>query len=66
LFVRLYQRRMLIRLIGVKLSHLVRGTPQLNLFEDTPEMVRLYQEIDRMRNRYGRKSVIRAVGMGNQ
>lgn len=63
LFVRLYQRRMLIRLIGVKLSHLVRGTPQLNLFEDTPEMVRLYQEIDRMRGRYGRKSVIRAVGM---
>ncbi len=66
LFARLYQRRMLIRLIGVKLSHLVQGTQQLNLFEDTPEMVRLYQEIDRMRGRYGRKSVIRAVGMGNQ
>jgi DNA polymerase-4 len=63
LFARLYQRRMLIRLIGVKFSHLVRGTPQLNLFEDTPEMVRLYQEIDRMRQRYGRKSVKRAVGM---
>jgi DNA polymerase-4 len=62
LFTRLYQRRMLIRLIGVKLSHLVQGTPQLNLFEDTPEMVRLYQEIDRMRKRYGRKSVGRAVG----
>jgi DNA polymerase-4 len=63
LFVRLYQRRMLIRLIGVKFSHLVRGTPQLNLFEDTPEMVRLYQEIDRMRLRYGKKAVVRAVGM---
>jgi DNA polymerase-4 len=63
LFARLYQRRMLIRLIGVKFSHLVRGTPQLNLFEDMPEMVRLYQEIDRMRGRYGRKSVIRAVGV---
>ena len=63
LFVRLYQRRMLIRLIGVKFSHLVQGTPQLNLFEDTPEMVRLYQEIDRMRHRYGKKAVVRAVGM---
>jgi len=62
LFVRLYQRRMLIRLIGVKFSHLVQGTPQLNLFEDTPEMVRLYQEIDRMRKRYGQKAVVRAVG----
>jgi len=63
LFVRLYQRRMLIRLIGVKFSHLVQGTPQLNLFEDTPEMVRLYQEIDRMRLRYGKKAVGRAVGV---
>jgi DNA polymerase-4 len=63
LFVRLYQRRMLIRLIGVKFSHLVQGTPQLNLFEDTSEMVRLYQEIDRMRMRYGKKAVERAVGV---
>jgi DNA polymerase-4 len=63
LFTRLYQRRMLIRLIGVKLSHLVEGTPQLNLFEDTPEMVRLYQEIDRMRQRYGKRAVERAVGI---
>jgi len=66
LFVRLYQRRMLIRLIGVKFSHLVQGTPQLNLFEDTPEMVRLYQEIDRMRLRYGKKAVGRAVGAGSK
>ncbi len=66
LFVRLYQRRMLIRLIGVKFSHLVQGTPQLNLFEDTPEMVRLYQEIDRMRLRYGKKAVGRAVGAGGK
>jgi DNA polymerase-4 len=63
LFIRLYQRRMLIRLIGIKFSHLVQGTPQLNLFEDTPEMVRLYQEMDRMRMRYGKKAVIRAVGV---
>ena len=63
LFTRLYQRRMLIRLIGVKLSHLVQGTPQLNLFEDTPEMVRLYQAMDKMRQRYGKRAVERAVGM---
>jgi len=63
LFTRLYQRRMLIRLIGVKLSHLVQGTPQLNLFEDTPEMVRLYQAMDKMRQRYGKRAVERAVGI---
>ncbi|UCH13337.1 MAG: DNA polymerase IV [Bacteroidales bacterium] len=63
LFQRLYQRRMLIRLIGVKLSHLIQGTPQLNLFEDTPKTVNLYQTMDMLRNRYGRKSVIRAIGL---
>ncbi len=64
LFNRLYRRRMLIRLVGVKFSHLVHGTPQLNLFEDTPEMVRLYQAVDSMRLRYGKHAVVRAVNAG--
>ncbi len=63
LFDRLYQRRILIRLIGVKLSHLVGGVQQLDLFEDTPEMIRLYLALDKLRNRYGKKSVRRAVGI---
>ena len=64
LFRKLYQRRMLIRLIGVRLSHLVTGVQQINMFEDTPEMISLYQAVDRMRLRYGRKAVVRAVGVG--
>ena len=63
LFRRLYQRRMLIRLIGVRFSHLVQGTEQLNLFEDTSKAMRLYQTLDRLRKRYGRNAVARAVGM---
>ena len=63
LFKRLYTRRMLIRLIGVKLSYLVQGVQQLNLFEDTPEMIRLYLAMDYIRKRYGKYSVRRAVGM---
>jgi len=63
LFDRLYQRRMLIRLAGVKFSHLVSGVQQLNMFEDTPEMVSLYNAMDRIRMRYGRKSIRRAAGM---
>jgi DNA polymerase-4 len=62
LFERLYKRRMLIRLVGVRFSHLVQGTQQLNMFEDTPEMVNLYLTMDRLRNRFGRHSVKRAVG----
>lgn len=53
LFRKLYQRRMRIRLIGVKFTNLVSGTQQINLFEDSVEMVNLYQAIDRMKKRYG-------------
>ncbi|MGC9342220.1 MAG: DNA polymerase IV [Bacteroidales bacterium] len=63
LFDRLYKRRMLIRLIGVRLSYLVQGTQQLNMFEDTAEMVNLYLAMDKLRNRYGKYSVQRAVGI---
>ncbi|MCX6281132.1 MAG: DNA polymerase IV [Bacteroidetes bacterium] len=61
LFDRLYQRRMLIRLIGVRLSGLVSGNPQLNMFEDSSEMISLYQALDRVRNKYGQKIVRRGV-----
>jgi hypothetical protein len=38
LFDRLYERRMRIRLIGVRFSYLVRGVQQIDMFEDTPEI----------------------------
>jgi len=63
LFDRLYRRRMLIRLIGVRFSHLIPGVQQLNMFEDTPEMARLYLTIDNLRSRFGREAVRRAVGL---
>lgn len=63
LFARLYQRRMLIRLIGVRFSYLVRGVQQLDMFDDTPEKVNLYLAMDRMRKRYGRDAVKRASGV---
>lgn len=63
LFERLYQKRMLLRLIGVKLSGLVGGSQQLNMFDDRPQMADLYQAMDRMRIRYGEKYVKRAVGI---
>jgi DNA polymerase IV len=63
LFDRLYQRRMLIRLVGVRLSGLVRGVQQLNLFEDTSEMVHLYLALDKLRRRYGSDAVKRASGI---
>ena len=58
LFRRLYSRRMLIRLLGVKFSGLVSGSPQLNLFEDTTEMVNLYKAMDQVKNRYGADAIM--------
>ncbi len=63
LFERLYTRRMLIRLIGVRFSGLIRGVQQLDLFEDTSEMVRLYLAMDSLRKRFGQGSVRRASGI---
>ncbi len=65
LFDKLYQRRLLVRLIGVRFSHLVQGTHQFTLFENTQKLVHLYQALDRMRNRYGKYAVQRAVGTGS-
>jgi len=63
IFEKLYSRRMLIRLIGVKLSDLVYGVQQLNLFEDTPEMVNLYQAMDKVRLKYGKYAIQRATSL---
>jgi DNA polymerase IV len=63
LFEKLYSRRMLIRLVGVKLSQLVGGAQQLNMFEDTPEMTSLYQAMDRIRTRFGKQAIGRAGGI---
>ncbi|WKK65065.1 DNA polymerase IV [Lutimonas zeaxanthinifaciens] len=64
LFKRLYQRRLLVRLIGVNFSHLVEGGHQINLFEDSDKVISLYQAMDRIRKRYGSRAVINASGMG--
>ncbi|WP_282117759.1 DNA polymerase IV [Maribacter aquivivus] len=64
LFKNLYNRRLLVRLIGIRFSHLVSGNYQINLFDDTEEILSLYNAMDEIRKRYGDKSVIRASGMG--
>lgn len=64
LFSKLYTRRLLIRLVGVRFSNLVYGNYQINLFEDNQEQIKLYQALDRLNVKYGDKTVCRAVAMG--
>jgi DNA polymerase-4 len=63
LFDKLFQKRLLIRLVGVRFSDLVSGGFQINLFEETEELVNLYQAMDSIRNRFGDSAVRRANGM---
>lgn len=63
LFYKLYNRRLLVRLIGVRFSHLVEGGQQINLFEDNQKHLNLIQSIDKLRERYGDRAVISAAGM---
>jgi len=62
LFDKLYSRRQLIRLIGVRFTDLIAGTYQINLFSDTQEIIRLYQAIDSVKKQYGEKYLIGAGG----
>jgi DNA polymerase-4 len=64
LFDKLYDRRVLIRLVGVRLSGLVSGGYQINLLEDAEHTIRLYQEMDYVRKRFGDTVVQRASAMG--
>ncbi len=63
LYKKLYNRRLLVRLIGVRFSHLVEGGHQINLFEDNEKHLNLSRAIDNMRERYGDRAVIAAAGM---
>lgn len=60
LFDKLYDRRMRLRMIGINFNGLVRGTYQINLFEDTLEMIALYQAMDKIKKRFGFDAVGRA------
>jgi len=64
LFDNLYQRRLLIRLVGVKITDIVSGNYQINLFDDTENMLNLYNALDTIRDRYGDLSVQKAASMG--
>lgn len=66
LFKKLYTRRLLIRLIGVRFSGLVGGNYQINLFDDSQDMLNLYNSLDKIKNQFGEHSVRRAVTLGTK
>lgn len=63
LFRQVYQKRMLIRLVGVRLSNLVSGFEQIGLYSDSEEQYSLCQAMDKIRLRFGEKSIALASTM---
>ncbi|MBB2144807.1 DNA polymerase IV [Pedobacter sp. LMG 31464] len=66
LFDKVYQKRMLLRLVGVKLSHLVSGYEQIALYGPSEKMYNLYQSMDKMRSRYGVDTIKLATVLPNK
>ncbi|MBL7849848.1 MAG: DNA polymerase IV, partial [Cyclobacteriaceae bacterium] len=64
LFDKLYNRRLLIRLVGVRLSGLVYGNHQISLFDDTEEDINLYEAIDYIKHKHGSDKLMRATTLG--
>ncbi|MEP7143655.1 MAG: DNA polymerase IV, partial [Ferruginibacter sp.] len=65
LFDKLYDRRILIRMIGIRFTNLIHGNYQIRLFEDTEEMIKLYQAIDSVKKQFGPRSLVKAAGYKN-
>lgn len=63
LFDKVYSKRMLLRLVGVKLSHLVGGHEQIGLYGPSEKIYNLYQSMDKMRARYGVEAIQLATVM---
>lgn len=59
LFTQAYERRLLVRLVGVRFTKLIPGNYQINLFEDTEEMIHLYQAIDSIKKQFGESLLLR-------
>jgi DNA polymerase IV len=63
LFGKLYRSGEKVRLLGVRFSHLVPMTLQMNLFDDTAEKLQLFKTVDSIKNLYGSNAVQKATGL---
>jgi len=60
LFDRLYVRRQLLRLVGLRFSGLVPGSDQICLFDDTVKNQELLKQMDQIKKRFGSGAIKRA------
>ena len=63
LFNKLYKKNEKVRLLGVRFSHLVPMTIQMNLFDDAVEKLELYKAVDDIKNQFGSNAVSKATSI---
>ena len=61
LFNKSWQKNRPVRLLGVRFSQLIPFTMQMSLFENNAEKLNLYRAVDDIKNRFGSKTVKKAV-----
>lgn len=63
LFLKLFTRRLLVRLVGIRFQNLIAGVKQIDMFNDSAETIKLYQSIDHIKKRFGERLITKAVGL---
>lgn len=66
LFNKLYRKGQPVRLLGVRFSQLIPFTMQMNLFNNNEEKLNLYKAVDNIKDRFGSKSIKKAVTAKNK
>lgn len=61
LFNKLYRKGNKVRLLGVRFSHLIPLTLQMNLFDQSEEKMNLYQTIDKIKTLFGKNMITKAT-----
>ncbi len=61
LFNKTWQKGRPVRLLGVRFSHMIPITMQMNLFDNNVEKLNLYKAVDDIKDRFGSKLVTKAV-----
>jgi DNA polymerase-4 len=57
LFKQVYEKRVLLRLVGVRFSNLISGFEQIDLYSESQEQYSLCQAMDKIRRRFGPESI---------
>ena len=66
LFNKSWQKGRPVRLLGVRFSQMIPFTMQMSLFENNAEKLNLYKAVDDIKDRFGGKSVTKAIVIKNK